>query len=322
MKNTMEQLQLMGLVPVVKLDDAKDAVPLAKALIAGGLPCAEITFRTDAAEESIRQMTQAFPDMLVGAGTVLTIEQVDRAIDAGASFVVCPGFNEKIVNYCLEKGVLVTPGCTNPTDMSRAVELGLKAVKFFPAEQSGGIGAIKAMSSVFGGLKFMPTGGVSAKNLGDYLSFDKILACGGSWMVNPALISAGKFDEIEALTREAVQAMLGFKIAHVGINCENEGEAQKTAQGICNLFGFPVKDGSSSVFAGSAVEVMKSPFLGKNGHIAFGTYHVDRAKAYLERQGFAFKEDTAKFDGAGNLMAIYLDVEIGGFALHLVKQAY
>ena len=319
MQHKIDQIREMGLVPVVKLDNAKDAVPLAKALIKGGLPCAEITFRTDAAEESIRQITKEFPEMLVGAGTVLTTEQVDRAIDAGASFIVCPGFNEKIIQYCLDKGVLVTPGCTNPSEMSRAVELGLTAVKFFPAEQSGGIGAIKAMSSVFASLEFMPTGGIGAKNLQDYLSFSKILACGGSWMVNPELITAGKFDEIEQLTREAVQAMFRFQIAHVGINAENEEQAKKIAGGIANIFGFPVKEGTSSVFAGSAVEVMKAPFLGKNGHIAIGTPHVARAAAYLKRQGFSLKEDTAKYDAKGALVAIYLEEEFGGFALHLVR---
>ena len=319
MQHKIDQIREMGLVPVVKLDDAKDAVPLAKALIKGGLPCAEITFRTDAAEESIRQITKAFPDMLVGAGTVLTTEQVDRAIDAGASFIVCPGFNETIIKYCLEKGVLVTPGCTNPSEMSRAVELGLKAVKFFPAEQSGGIGAIKAMASVFSSLEFMPTGGISAKNLQDYLSFPKILACGGSWMVNPELIAAGEFDKIEALTREAVQAMLRFQIAHVGINCENETEAKKTAEGIANIFGFPVKDGASSVFAGTGIEAIKFPFLGANGHIAIGTPHPLRAAAYIKRQGFALREDTAKYDAKGALLAVYVEAEFGGFALHIVK---
>ena len=319
MQHKIDQIREMGLVPVVKLDNAKDAIPLAKALIKGGLPCAEVTFRTDAAEESIRQMTKEFPDMLVGAGTVLTIEQVDRAIDAGASFIVCPGFNEKIIQYCLDKGVLVTPGCTNPTEMSRAVELGLKAVKFFPAEQSGGIGAIKAMSSVFASLEFMPTGGISAKNLQDYLSFSKILACGGSWMVNPDMINAGEFDKIESLTREAMQTMLRFQIAHVGINAENEGEAKQIAEGIANIFGFPVKDGASSLFAGTAVEVMKSPFHGKNGHIAIGTPHVARAAAYLKRQGFKLREDEAKYDAKGAMAAIYLELEIGGFALHLVR---
>ena len=311
----------MGIVPVVKLDDAKDAAPLAKALVDGGLPCAEVTFRTNAAEESIRQMAKAFPKMLIGAGTILTTEQVDRAIAAGATFIVSPGLNPKIVQYCVNKNIPITPGCSSPSDMEQAIELGLTTVKFFPAEQSGGIDAIRAMSAPYSGLSFMPTGGVSAKNLQNYLSFPKIIACGGSWMVKDDLIRNGKFDEITRLTREAIQTMLGFHLAHIGINAENEENAKKIATGLGNLFGFPIIDGNSSVFAGSHFEVMKSPFLGKNGHIAVGTYHVDRAVAHLERQGFSFRTETAKTDGNGNLTAIYLADEFGGFALHLVKRS-
>ncbi len=200
-----ETIQKMGVVPVVVLNDAKDAAPLAKALVEGGLPCAEVTFRTDAAEESIRIMTTEFPEMFVGAGTVLTIDQVDRAVAAGAKFIVSPGFDPEIVDYCLEKEIPVFPGCITPSEVAQAVKRGLKIVKFFPAEQFGGVATIKAMAAPYVGLKFMPTGGVNAKNLESYLSYDRIIACGGSWMVNGALVKEGKFDEIKALTEEAVQ---------------------------------------------------------------------------------------------------------------------
>jgi len=204
MKEILNQFQKLGVIPVVVLDDAKDAEALARALCNGGLPCAEVTFRTDAAEESIRIMAEKFPDMLVGAGTVLTIEQVDRAIAAGAKFIVSPGFNPKVVRYCIEKNIPVTPGVQTPSEIEQALELGLDVVKFFPAEPAGGLKMIKALSGPYVNLKFIPTGGVSTKNAPEYLAFDKILAVGGSWVAKKELVNAGKFDEIETITRESV----------------------------------------------------------------------------------------------------------------------
>ena len=205
MSTVAEKFAGYGVVPVVVLDDAKDAAPLAKALVEGGLPCAEVTFRTAAAEESIKIMTSEYPDMFVGAGTVLTIDQVDRAVAAGAKFIVSPGFDPEIVDYCISKDIPVFPGCITPSEVAQAVKRGLKVVKFFPAEQFGGVATIKAMAAPYVGLKFMPTGGISAKNLENYLSCDKIVACGGSWMVKGDLVKAGKFDEIKTLTAEAVK---------------------------------------------------------------------------------------------------------------------
>ena len=204
MDKGLEQIQKIGIVPVVVLNDAKDAEPLAKALCDGGLACAEVTFRTAAAEESIRIMSEKFPDMLVGAGTVLTTEQVDRAVAAGAKFIVSPGLNPRIVKYCVDKGILITPGCANPSDIEQALEQGLEVVKFFPAEAAGGLKMIKAMAAPYVGVKFMPTGGINQNNVREYLAYDRILACGGSWMVKSDLVDAGKFDEIEKLARECV----------------------------------------------------------------------------------------------------------------------
>lgn len=205
MSTAAERFAELGVVPVVVLEDAKDAAPLAKALVEGGLPCAEVTFRTAAAEKSIRIMASEYPDMFVGAGTVLTIDQVDRAVAAGAKFIVSPGFDPEIVDYCLSKDIPVFPGVITPSEVAQAVKRGLKVVKFFPAEQFGGVATIKAMAAPYVGLKFMPTGGVNAKNLENYLSCDKIVACGGSWMVKGDLVKAGKFDEIKSLTEEAVK---------------------------------------------------------------------------------------------------------------------
>lgn len=205
MHEMLQKIQEIGIVPVVVLEDAKDAAPLAKALCEGGLPCAEVTFRTAAAEESIRIMVQEFPEMLVGAGTVLTTDQVDRAVAAGAKFIVSPGLNPRIVKYCVDKSILIVPGCSNPSDVEQALENGLDVVKFFPAEQAGGLAMIKAMAAPYVGVKFMPTGGINAQNVRDYLAYDRILACGGSWMVKGDLVKAGDFEKITALAKEAVE---------------------------------------------------------------------------------------------------------------------
>ncbi len=205
MSTMNEKIAEFGVVPVVVLEDVKDAKPLADALVKGGLPCAEITFRTDAAEESIRIMTREYPDMLVGAGTVLTVEQVDKAVNAGAKFIVSPGFDAEIVDYCMEKGIPVFPGCITPSEVAQAVKRGLRVLKFFPAEQFGGVNTIKALAAPYMTIKFMPTGGVNAGNLKDYLGCDKIVCCGGSWMVKGDLIKAGEFEKIYELTAEAAE---------------------------------------------------------------------------------------------------------------------
>ena len=203
MNPVLEKIQKTGIIPVVVINDAKDAEPLAKALIEGGLPCAEVTFRTDAAEESIRIMKEKFPDMLLGAGTVITTEQVDRAVAAGAEFIVSPGLNPRIVKYCVEKNIPITPGCANASDIEQALENGLEVVKFFPAEPAGGLKMIKALAAPYVSLKFMPTGGITPSNVRDYLAYDRIIACGGSWMVSGDLVKAGEFYKIKELTAEA-----------------------------------------------------------------------------------------------------------------------
>ncbi len=314
----LKTLSNIGIVPVIAIEDAGKAVDLANALTRGGLPAAEITFRTAAGEEAIRQVAQHCPEVVVGAGTVLNLDQCDRAIAAGAKFIVSPGYNEALVDHCIEKGVLVFPGCVNASDMTRAVNAGLKVVKFFPAEQSGGVAFLKALAPVLP-LNFMPTGGVNTKNLMDYLGFDRIAACGGTWMVKKDLIEGERWDEIEAICKDAVKTMLGLRLVHVGVNCTDEGEAEKAAKTFCALLDLEYKPGNSSIFAGSLVECMKSPYLGKNGHIAIGANNVDRAIYHLARKGVAFNESTRKTDAKGNTTVIYLKDEVGGFAIHLVK---
>lgn len=205
MDNRLEELRKTGIVPVVVIDDAKDALKLGKALLDGGIACAEVTFRTEAAEEAIRILSESYPNMLVGAGTVLTIEQVNRAVKAGAKFIVSPGINPKVVEYCVNNDILIIPGTANPSNVETALEYGLKVVKFFPAEQAGGLNYIKAISAPYSGVMFMPTGGINQNNVSEYLKYDRIIACGGSWMVKKDFIKDGKFDEITRLTREALE---------------------------------------------------------------------------------------------------------------------
>ena len=273
----IEQLSLAGLVPVIKVEDAADAVPLCKALSDGGLPVAEITFRSDAAEEAIRRVHAELPEVILGAGTVLTREQVDRAVNAGATYIVSPGLNADIVKYCQEKGVPIVPGCANPSDIEVALSLGLKTVKFFPAEALGGLPLIKAMAAPYGNVTFLPTGGVNEKNLNEYLSFSKVVACGGSWMVPSDAVNAKDWKRIENLTRSAVTLMLGLELKHVGINSGSPENAAKEAELLFKLLGWPVKDGNSSMFVGEGFELMKKPFRGTHGHIAIACNSIRRA---------------------------------------------
>lgn len=319
MKEILDRIAKIGIVPVVVLEDADKAEGVAKALQRGGIDCAEVTFRTAAAEQSIKNIAKACPDMLLGAGTVLSIEQVDRAVAAGAKFIVTPGYNPRVVNYCVEKNIPIVPGCMDTNAIEMALEAGLDTVKFFPAEAAGGVAMMKALSGPYTGLKFIPTGGINKDNLCDYLAFKKIIACGGSWMVKGDLVKEGKFDEIERITREAVDRMLGFRVVHIGINSESEEEAEGRVQRFMALFGFEKDVKSASTFASGAIEVCRRPFPGAFGHIAIGTGDVARAVYYLEKKGAEFDFDTAKYKN-GRLTSIYLKEEIGGFALHLVEK--
>jgi len=199
----LEQISAIGIVPVVALERAEDGPDLARALLAGGIPCAEITFRTAAGEEAIRNIAEQVPEVLVGAGTVLTVDQAERAMQAGAKFIVSPGLDMEVARFCIANELLHFPGCATPTEMQAALKLGFTHLKFFPAEQAGGLGYLRAVSAAYPMLKFMPTGGIGPKNLREYLSFEKIIACGGSWMCPKALIDAGKWDEITQLCIEA-----------------------------------------------------------------------------------------------------------------------
>lgn len=318
----LKEIYNIGIIPVIKINDAKKAVPLAKALIDGGLNAAEVTFRTDAAEESIRAISQAYPDMIIGAGTVLTTDQAKRALDAGAKFIVSPGFNPKVVQWCLDNGVTPLPGCTTPSEIEQALEMGLNVVKFFPAEQSGGLAKIKAMSAPYTSVKFMPTGGVNLDNVNEYLNCNKIVACGGSFMVKESYIDNDEFDEITKLTEKSVSTMLDLAIGHIGINSENEAEAKKTAQLLSLVMGKNIeRESAKGMFVGSDFEVMKSMGRGTNGHIAIITNNVERAIYHMGAKGIKFDEESATYNADGSRKFIYLADEIGGFGIHLIQRS-
>ena len=319
MHAVLEEVEKIGIIPVIKIDDVEKAVPLARALAAGGIPCVELTFRTAQGEEAIRRISKEMPEILTGAGTVLTTEQVDKAINAGAKFIVSPGLNPKVVSYCVKRGIPVTPGCANPSDIEQAREFGLEVVKFFPAEQAGGIEYIKAISAPYHDMKFIPTGGINSANIAKYISFEKTVACGSSWMATADLINAGDFEKITALSKEAVLGMLGFSLAHIGINSGNESDAIKAANLFNRLFGHPLKHGNSSVFTGENIEFVKISEPGAHGHIAIKTNSLPRAIAYLERAGIVFDYENAKKDTRGNITALYLKEEVLGFALQLTN---
>jgi len=319
MHETLKKLGDIGVIPVVKIEKASDAVNLGKALLAGELPVAEITFRTAAAEEAIRNLVRHLPELLVGAGTILTVEQAKIAIAAGAKFIVTPGFNPKVVDYCISEKVPVTPGISSPSEIEMALERGLDVVKFFPAGALGGVPFLKAISAPYGGIRFIPTGGVDPSNLSEYLSFNRVHAVGGTWIAKEATISAGNFGEITQLAQEAISLSLGFEHAHVGINGENPQIAVASAEMFSRLFFFAARDGTSSIFAGAGSEFMKTPYLGTHGHLAISTLSIARAEAYLKRKGVGVRPETAK-EKDGRTVAIYLDREIAGFAIHLLQK--
>ena len=309
-----------GIVPVVVLDRVEDAVVTAEALFSGGVDVMEITLRTEAGLASIREIGKRCPDMCVGAGTVISLEQCKQAVQAGAEFIVSPGFSREVVEWCLSNNVAVTPGCVTPTEITEALSLGLGVLKFFPANVYGGLNAMKALTGPFGSkVKFIPTGGISEKNLREYVSEPFIHAVGGSWFCSKADISAGNFKKITELAADAVRTVLGFELGHVGINCDTPSESMDVCRLFDKAFGTGIKEGESSNFASAGIEVMKSRYLGANGHIAMKTANIARAMSALRKQGFSIDRETEKYKD-GKLIVVYLKESFGNFAVHLLQK--
>ncbi len=314
----LEKLSIAGLVPIIKVDDANDAVPLCRALVKGGLPVAEITFRTAAAPEAIRLVKENLPECLLGAGTVLTVEQAEQAVTSGASYILSPGFNSKVVAYCVENGIPVIPGCSSPSDVEAALEFGLHLVKIFPAEALGGTKFLKALSGPYVNMYYAPTGGLNESNMMEYLALPKVKAVGGSWMVPGDAVKNKDWDKITELTQRAVKLMLGLELKHVGINNATPEEAMQGARLLSAVTGLPVKDGNSAIFVGNEYEFCKGKKPGTHGHIAVGTNDIKRAIWHLEFMGFTFDEPI--YNAEGKMTAVYLKDEICGFGVHLLQK--
>lgn len=312
-------IESLGIVPVINIPDPVLAIPLAEALIAGGLPVIEVTLRCETALQSIRNIKASCPQMLVGAGTITSVQQAEDAMRAGADFIVSPGYDQELVDFCIERDVTIYPGCTTAAEIQAAYRSGLRVVKFFPADVCGGLQAIRAFAGPFGEMRFLPTCGINMGNLGDYLACDKVIACGGSFMAPAAMLAAGEFAAITDNCRKAVDVALGFTLAHVGINCGDSEQAEKTARLLGGLLHMPVRETGKSFFTGSVVENMKIPFYGEKGHIGIRTLSMTRALAWLEKVGAQINEQSRQYDAKGELSCVYLKEEIAGFAIHFVK---
>ena len=309
-----------GIVPVLGLSQAETAPATAAALRAGGLPLLEVTMRAPGALDCLRAIKLADPDMLVGAGTILDVQQADQACQAGADFIVTPGFNPKVVAHCLERGVPVVPGCITPTEIEAGMELGLSTFKFFPAEPMNALAVIPQLCGPYRGIDFIPTAGITLSNLPKYLASDKIAAVGGSFMAPAEMIASHNWSGVTDLCQKAVEASLGFSLAHVGVNCTDRQESLTAAEWFADRFGFPVRAGNRSVFAGEAVECCHANFPGSHGHIAIHTLSPRRAAAYFRSRGIALRDEFRGTDANGALVAAYLAEEICGFAVHILKK--
>jgi 2-dehydro-3-deoxyphosphogluconate aldolase/(4S)-4-hydroxy-2-oxoglutarate aldolase len=309
-----------GVIPIIGLKDPSAAPDLAEALKRGGLPLIEVTLRNQNALECLKAIKQSRPSMLVGAGTVLNCEQVDEALDAGADFVVSPGFNSHVVEYCLKKGLPITPGCVTPSEIENGLELGLKTFKFFPSEALGGADTVRQLCGPYKNIKFICTGGVGFENAEKYLSYSKIAAVGGSFVAPAAMIDAKDWEGISRLCRKAVDLSLGFSLAHIGLNGTGREDGLSTAAWFADRFGFPVAEGGKSNFAGSGLECGNMKFPGQNGHIGIFTNSTLRAEAYFQRKGIKLREEFRNVNANGELVAVYLADEIKGFAVHVVRK--
>lgn len=319
MDEILKRIGNAGLVPVAVIDDSALAPKAAKALMDGGLDIMEITMRTEHGIASIESVKQEYPQMLVGAGTVLSVEKAEQALKAGAEFIVSPGFNAKLAEWCVGRGIAYTPGCVTPTEIESALEYGLNVLKFFPAGVYGGIEGCKALHGPYRTVSFIPTGGIGANNLSEYADKAYIHAIGGGWLCSPADINARNFDAVTKTAKEAIDILLGFEFAHIGINTADDSESLNTARAFCDCFGFALKLGGKSNFASGGIEVVKGAGPGAKGHIAVRTNSLRRAAHYLEKRGYSTEQDIIK-NSEGKPVAVYLSSSFAGFAVHLLQK--
>lgn len=315
----LDKLEKIGIVPVVKILDEKDSLPLARALKDGGIDCMEITFRSDFALQAIEIITKNEPDILIGAGTVTSKEQAQSAVNAGARFIVTPAFNKEVIEWCIREDILILPGVSTATELEMALQYGLTHLKFFPAESSGGVAKLRDFAGPYPNVKFMPTGGINLNNLHDYLGLTNVMAIGGSFMLKNEIVEAKDWQEVTRLCTHSMKMMLDYQLIHVGINCESKDESQQSAAFIASLFHLTDYQKPKSVFAGKYFEFLNTPGRGKNGHIGIYTAYPKRALYQLNKKGIRECSDTITRNKKTNeINFVYLDFELNGFAFHLI----
>ncbi len=316
----MNRIHECGILPVIAVNRAEQALPLAQACVETGLDALEITFRTECAPEALRLIREKYPEMLLGAGTVLTTQQAEEAIGIGVDFLVTPGFNPEVVRYAVEKGFPIVPGISTASEIEQAMGLGLETVKFFPAEQSGGVGALKAFAGPYKKLSFVPTGGMTFDNFTAYTALDNVAAIGGSFMISKKHIADMDVEAMKQDIRSVVDRLLNLHLTHIGINCGDEKEALEIAGLLETFLGMTYKVGNSSIFSGKKeFELMKKPGRGDKGHIAIAVSDIDRGMHYLKKRGVEFEEESLVVKD-GKKTAVYFAKQIGGFAFHLMKE--
>jgi len=317
MNYILEQLNLIGIIPVVVIDEAINSEPLAQALYEGGLPTMEITFRTKAATDAISIVAKRYPDIVLGAGTVIQVDQVKTAMDCGAKFIVSPGLHRKVIEYCLSNEIIIIPGILTPTEIGEALNLGIEVMKFFPAEASGGIEYLKAISAPYKNVKFIPTGGLDESNILQYLKLPQVFACGGSWMVKADLIKNKRFEDIKNLTSSALSKMFGFRLLNIGISDKESKRVTQAALFLSKIINLQINDDDSLPLISNQFELIKSISNSKRKNISIGTYFLDRAVHYLLSRGLLKKEFITKVND--RISIIHLNVNNDDYAIQLLQ---
>lgn len=319
-KSIIERIFNLGLIPIVKIDDIEKATKLSACLYKGGLDCIEVTYRTKNATEAIKKINEMDEDILVCAGTVSNLQKANEAINAGAKAIFTPGLNEKLITWCKEKNILIIPGVSTASEVEKAREYGLNILKFFPAEASGGVEKLKALSAVYKDIKFIPTGGINEENIKSYLNLENVEACGGTFMVDEEKIKENDWEGIEKSVKEAIRVMLDYQLIHVGINETSKEDALRVANIFCDLFDFKLYNKPRSYFGGRGFEIMHKKGYGKNGHIGIYTAFPEKAIYQLKKKGIKVLEETVTRNKKTNRINLaYLDLEISGFAIHLIN---
>lgn len=317
--NILKQISEIGMIPVLTIDKKERALPLAKALSKGGLPLMEVMLRSEDALACIEIIAKELPDFIIGAGTVLTVDLAKKAIDAGAMFLVAPGFNPEVVRYALERNIPIVPGTVTPTEVEAARALGVHTLKFFPAVQQGGLDTMKLLSGSYPDVRWVPTGDMTRDLVKEYLPFCKVAATGGDFMLKYDDIHSDNYEKITADVEETILEYLDLRIDHFGFNSSGSVEANALAAKLGDVFHLGIDHHAHSTFAGKLFEVCHEPVAESLAHIGIGSRDALRAYHYLKRCGIEFDESSLKFKEDGRLYKAYLRERIGGFAFHLFQ---